>query len=71
MLTAMRAAGPVVETFHDALGMDSFLTATGSGNSPFLLETDETSIIIAGIHLGFLLTSGENGVGRLGAWFLL
>ena len=51
MLTAMRAAGPVVETFHEALGMDSFLTATGSGYSPFLLETDETSIILAGIHL--------------------
>ena len=60
MLTAMRAAGAVVETFHDALGMDSFLTASCSGYSPFLLETDETSIIIAGVHLGFLLTAASD-----------
>ena len=54
MLTAMRAAGTVVKAFHDAVGMDSFLTTGRSGYSPFLLETDETLIIIAGIHLGFL-----------------
>ena len=64
MLTAMRAAGTVVKAFHDALRMNSFLAAGRSGYSPFLLETDETSIIITGIHLedftGTLLTCASD-----------
>ena len=60
MLTAMRAAGPVVKAFYDALRMNSFFAAGRSGYSPFLLETDETSIIITGIHLVFLLTAASD-----------
>ena len=60
----MGAAGPVVDAFHDALRMNSFLATGRSGYSPFLLETDETSIIINGIHLedftGTLLTGASD-----------